>query len=73
MQQAAETDQELTLHTAVMPRVTGQCSVLFSVRADVTEDKTAKLLFSVRNPRPKSNPNPNTNPNYNSSFNLKPK
>jgi len=32
-----------------------------------TEDKTAKLLFSVRNHNPKSkpNPNPNTNRYYN--------
>jgi len=28
-----------------------------------TEDKTAKLLFSVRNPNPKSKPNPNPSTN----------
>ena len=39
-----------------------------------TEDKTAKLLFSVRNPNPKSkpNPNPNTNLYYNPNPDPKP-
>ena len=38
------------------------------------EDKTAKLLFSVRNPNPKSkpNPNPNTNLYYNPNPDPKP-
>jgi len=39
-----------------------------------TEDKTAKLLFSVRNPNTKSkpNPNPNTNLYYNPNPDPKP-
>jgi len=39
-----------------------------------TEDKTAKLLFSVRNPNPKSKPNPNHNTNlyYNPNPDPKP-
>jgi len=35
-----------------------------------TEDKTAKLLSSVRNPNPKSKPNPN--PNINLYYNPNP-
>jgi len=35
-----------------------------------TEDKTAKLLSSLRNPNPKSKPNPN--PNINLYYNPNP-